>query len=130
MKIFLYILKKKKHIFSILHTYFYKTLTSVCLLYILFYLNNIFLIFLLLFHTYPWPTNFNTHAEHFLFLFLILLLSFSSFSFFSSFFFFFFIILSIHISLSLRAYASVDEIFFCIFGKKKLFFFYFTYLFL
>ena len=37
---------KKKYTFSILHTYFYKTLISVYLFYHLFYLNNnIFLIF-------------------------------------------------------------------------------------
>ena len=85
MKIFLSILQKK-HTFSIFHTYFYKTPTSICLFYTLFYLNNIFLTFFLLFHTYPWPTNFNTHpncicSEHFPFLFLILLLSFFVFFF-------------------------------------------------
>ena len=31
----------KKHTFSILHHYFYKTLTSVHLLYTIFYINNI-----------------------------------------------------------------------------------------
>ena len=36
---------KKKHTFSILHTHFYKTLTSVYLLYTLFYINNIFLFY-------------------------------------------------------------------------------------
>ena len=37
--------KKKKHIFSILHTHFYKTSSSVYLLYTLFYINNIFLFY-------------------------------------------------------------------------------------
>ena len=36
------ILEKNKKTFSILHTYFYKTPTSVCLFYHLFYLNNRF----------------------------------------------------------------------------------------
>ena len=33
---------QKNHTFSILHTHFYKTTTSVCLFYTLFYLNNTF----------------------------------------------------------------------------------------
>ena len=37
--------KKKKNTFSILHTNFYKTPTSVYLLYTLFYINNIFLFY-------------------------------------------------------------------------------------
>ena len=37
---------KKKHTFSILYTHFYKTPTSVYLLYTLFYINNIFFILL------------------------------------------------------------------------------------
>ena len=36
---------KKKTTFSILHTNFYKTPTSVNLLYIIFYINNIFILF-------------------------------------------------------------------------------------
>ena len=36
---------KKKHTFSILHTYFYKRSTSIYLLYTLFYINNIFLFY-------------------------------------------------------------------------------------
>ena len=83
MKNFLSILQKK-HTFSIFHTHFYKTPTSICLFYTVFYLNNIFLTFFLLFHTYPWPTNFNTHTNCLWTLslsFLILLLSFFIFFF-------------------------------------------------
>ena len=38
-------LKKKKLTFSFLHHHFYKTLTSVYLLYTMFYINNIFIFF-------------------------------------------------------------------------------------
>ena len=41
--------KTKKPTFSILHTHFYKTFTSVCLFYHLFYLNNHFSHFLYIF---------------------------------------------------------------------------------
>ena len=54
----------KKLTFSILHTHFYKTLTSVCLFYTFFYLNNIFLTFFYYFTTTHGPTNFNTHANY------------------------------------------------------------------
>ena len=48
---------KKKHTFSISHTHFYKTLTSVYLFYHLFYLNNnISLIFIISNEPLPtWP---------------------------------------------------------------------------
>ena len=49
---FLYILQKK-HTFFILHTHFYKTSTSICLFYFLFYLNNHFSHFFLLYFTGP-----------------------------------------------------------------------------
>ena len=54
----------KKLTFSILHTHFYKTLTSVCLFYTFFYLNNIFLTFFYYFTTTHGPINFNTHANY------------------------------------------------------------------
>ena len=54
----------KKLTFPILHTHFYKTLTSVCLFYTFFYLNNIFLTFFYYFTTTHGPTNFNTHANY------------------------------------------------------------------
>ena len=53
MQIFL-LFCTKKAIFSILHIYFYKTPTSVYLLYTLFSLNNHFIFFLLLFQHPPW----------------------------------------------------------------------------
>ena len=43
----------KKAIFSILHTYFYKTSTSIHLLYIIFYINNIFIFFFLILFYLP-----------------------------------------------------------------------------
>ena len=50
--------KKKKNAFSILQTHFYKTLTSVCLFYHLFYLNNYFPHFFILFiSTCPKPAH-------------------------------------------------------------------------
>ena len=48
--------KKKKKLFSILHTHFYKTLTSVCLFYHLFYLKKYFPHFFLLFIISPFLT--------------------------------------------------------------------------
>ena len=65
-----------------LHTHFYKTPTSICLLYTFFYLNNIILNFFYYSQLYPDPTNFNTHAISDLYLFLFLfhfLFFFSSF---------------------------------------------------
>ena len=98
---FLSILQKNPT-FSILHTYFYKTPTSVCLFYTLFYLNNILLTFFYYFTATHGPTNFNTHANSnnisylylsffFFFSFFFLLFSFFfSFSFFLLLHFFFF----------------------------------------
>ena len=43
-----YLFCTKKHIFSILHIYFYKTPTSIYLFYNLFYLNNHFLTFFII----------------------------------------------------------------------------------
>ena len=107
-KISVYFVLKKNMFFSILHTHFYKTPTSVCLFYTLFYLNNILLTFFYYFTATHGPTNFNTHANSnnisylylsffFFFSFFFLLFSFPSPSFFfclfsssasSSFFFF------------------------------------------
>ena len=109
---------KKKILFSILHTYFYKTPTSVCLFYTLFYLNNMFPPFFNYFtpahgpptltHT---PTTFSLKTFPFFFSFFFFL--FSPFSFFSSFFFFFFIILSIHISLYLPNSLNQSSSIYC-----------------
>ena len=93
MQIFL-LFCTKKSTFFMLHTHFYKTPTSVCLLYTFFYLNNIILNFFYYSQLYPGLTNFNTHAISdlylFLFLFHFLLLFFFSFSFFLLLHFFFF----------------------------------------
>ena len=67
------ILEKNKKTFSILHTHFYKTPTSVCLFYHLFYLNNnISLIFY-----YIKQTTTHMAPPTYFFLFLMPTLSFS-----------------------------------------------------
>ena len=62
MQIFL-LFCTKKHIFSILHTYFYKTPTSVCLFYTFFYLNNIILTFFYYLQLLTPPTLTHTLAH-------------------------------------------------------------------
>ena len=109
---FLYILqKKKKFSFSILHIYFYKTSTLICLFYTLFYLNNIFLTFFIIISHLPYGPPTLTHMLN-------------AFPLFFPFFFFPFrlflsspppppppfIILSIHISLFLP--SSLNSYFF------------------
>ena len=88
MQIFL-LLCTKKHIFSILHTHFYKTSTSVCLFYTFFYLNNIILTFFYYLQLLTPPTLTHTLAHIW-----SLSLSFSfSLSFFFIFSFSFFLLL-------------------------------------
>ena len=85
MQIFL-LLCTKKHIFSILHTHFYKTSTSVCLFYTFFYLNNIILTFFYYSQLLTPPTLTHTIGPY--------LISISFFFFFTFFFFLFLLLLS------------------------------------
>ena len=54
----------KKHIFSILHTYFYKTPTSIYLFYNLFYLNNHFLTFFYYFISNSLYSHMKIQSKH------------------------------------------------------------------
>ena len=84
---FFFYFAQKKPIFSILHTHFYKTPTSVYLFYTFFYLNNIILTFLLLFTTTLTPPTLTHTLAHIWSLSL-------SFSFSLSSFFLFLLLLS------------------------------------